>query len=103
MTLKDKVYRLTRRIPKGKVTTYGAIAKALRVGSARPIGNILHVNPFAPKVPCHRVVNAAGHLAANFGAPGKIATHAKLLRAEGVKVVNNRVDLKKYLWTPTTN
>src|SRR3972149_9463053 len=98
MTLNHKVYQLTKRIPKGKVTTYGAIAKVLKVGSARPIGNILHVNPFAPKVPCHRVVNSAGHLAANFGAPGKIATHAKLLRAEGVTVTNNRVNLKKYLW-----
>lgn len=100
MTLKDKVYQITSKIPKGKVTTYGAIAKALKVGSARPIGNILHVNPFAPKVPCHRVVDAAGRLAKNFGAKGKIATHAKLLRAEGVKVINNRVDLKKYLWIP---
>ena len=100
MTLKDKVYQLTSEIPKGKVTTYGTIAKTLHVGSARPIGNILHVNPFAPTVPCHRVVNSAGRLAANFGAPGKIATHAKRLRAEGVTVTNDRVDLKKYLWLP---
>ena|SRR3989338_4936011 len=100
MTLKDNVYQLTKRIPKGKVTTYGAIAKHLGVGSARPIGNILHVNPYAPTVPCHRVVSAAGRLAKNFGAPGKIVTHAKRLRAEGVKVINNRVDLKKYLWKP---
>lgn len=100
MTLKDRVYKLTSRIPKGKVTTYGAIAKKLGVGSARPIGNILHVNPYAPKVPCHRVVSSTGRLAKNFGAPGKIATHAKLLRAEGVTVTNNRVSLKKYLWTP---
>lgn len=100
MTLKDKVYQLTKRIPKGKVTTYGAIAKKLRVGSARPIGNILHINPFAPDVPCHRVVSSAGMLAKNFGAKGKIATHAKRLRAEGIKIVNNRVDLKKYLWLP---
>ena len=100
MSLNHKVYQLTKRIPKGKVTTYGAIAKHLGVGSARPIGNILHVNPYAPTVPCHRVVSAAGRLAKNFGAPGKIATHAKLLRAEGVTVTNNRVSLKKYLWTP---
>lgn len=100
MTLTAKVYQLTSRIPKGKVTTYGAIAKTLKVGSARPIGNILHVNPYAPKVPCHRVVNSQGMLAKNFGAKGKIVTHAKLLRAEGVKIVNNRVDLKKYLWKP---
>jgi O-6-methylguanine DNA methyltransferase len=100
MTLSDKVYQLTSRIPKGKVTTYGAIARSLGVGSARPIGNILHVNPMAPTVPCHRVVNSTGQLAKNFGAAGKMATHAKRLRAEGVTVINNQVDLKKYLWTP---
>lgn len=100
MTLKDKVYQLTSRIPKGKVTTYGTIAKKLKVDSARPIGNILHVNPFAPDVPCHRVVNSQGYLAKNFGAKGKIATQAKRLKEEGVKVVNNQVDLKKYLWKP---
>lgn len=98
MDLKTKAYQLVSKVPKGKVITYGAIAKAIGLGSARPIGNWLHANPNWPQVPCHRVVNSQGKLALNYGAKGKINTHAKRLISEGVQVVNNRVDLKKYLW-----
>ncbi|MCB1230344.1 MAG: MGMT family protein [Verrucomicrobiae bacterium] len=51
-----RVYEATRRIPKGKVTTYGRLGKALNCGSSQAIGQALRRNPFAPEVPCHRVV-----------------------------------------------
>ena len=99
MSLREKALKVVGRIPKGKVSTYGRIAKMAGVKSARPVGNWLHTHkqPITI-VPCHRVVNAQGGLAINFGAKGKIKTQAKRLRAEGVEVMNNKVDLEKYLW-----
>lgn len=99
MSLKDKALKIVGKIPKGKVSTYGRIAKMAGVGSARPVGNWLHTHkqPISV-VPCHRVVNSQGKLAKNFGAKGKIQTQKKRLASEGVEVKNYRVDLKKYLW-----
>jgi len=53
-----KVYELCKQIPKGKVSTYGSMAKALGCGAPRSVGQALRRNPFAPTVPCHRVVAA---------------------------------------------
>ena len=82
----ERVYSwLKNNVPKGSVTTYGAIAKGIdRPFSSRAIGNALHNNPFSPEVPCHRVVNAKGELSQHFGLPGGIHTQKKLLEAEGV-------------------
>ena len=99
MKLKDKALKMVGMIPKGRVSTYGRISKMAGVGSARPVGNWLHTHGQPIKiVPCHRVVNSQGKLASNFGAKGGIKTQAKRLKAEGVRVVNNRLDLDRYLW-----
>jgi len=95
----ERVYKIVGNIPKGKVSTYGRIAKKAGIDSARPVGNWLHNhNQPITVVPCHRVVNAQGKLAKNFGAKGGITTQARRLRKEGVEVKNFKVDLKKYLW-----
>lgn len=66
----QKVYRIVRKIPRGKVVTYGQVAAKLgKPKAARAIGNVLHVNPYKD-VPCHRVVNREGRLAINFGSGG---------------------------------
>jgi len=99
MSLRDKTLKFVGKIPKGKVATYGQIAKKAGVKSARPVGNWLHNHKMSiTVVPCHRVVNSNGKLAKNFGAKGGIKTQEKRLRAEGVEVKNYRVDLKKYQW-----
>lgn len=97
--MKDKALKIVGRIPKGKVSTYGRVAQMAGVLSARPVGNWLHTHkqPITI-VPCHRVVNFKGELAKNFGAKGKIKTQAKRLKVEGVRVIDNKVDLNKYLW-----
>ena len=93
-----RVYEMTKKIPKGKVSTYGDIAKALgNKGFARAVGNALHKNPFEGIVPCHRVVNSKGEMAKNFGFGGPFLQR-KLLEQEGVEVINFQVDLKKYLF-----
>ncbi|MEK9144765.1 MAG: MGMT family protein [Elusimicrobiota bacterium] len=78
-----KVWRACAEIPKGQVRTYGWIAR--RIGSpkaARAVGQALGKNPFAPVVPCHRVVGADGSLT-GFSAKGGLAAKRRLLVAEG--------------------
>ncbi len=95
--LDQKVYEALTRIPKGKVTTYGQVAKACGIKNPRQVGRILHINPRPDLYPCHRVVRADGKLAVNFGFQG-LSGHTQRLTAEGVEVHNGKVDLKKYLW-----
>lgn len=78
----EKVYAIVRTIPKGKVTTYGAIGKKLSM-SPRTIGQALHANPYEGDVPCHRVVNRDGRIAPNF-AFGGLDIQRKLLESEGI-------------------
>jgi methylated-DNA-protein-cysteine methyltransferase-like protein len=90
----EKVYRLVKQISKGKVATYGQIAKALKTRDARKVGWALHSNK-SVNVPCHRVVNRKGALANNFGFGG-LKEQARRLKAEGVRLKDKKVDLKKY-------
>ncbi len=77
------VWKATARIPKGEVRTYGWIAKHIRrPGAARAVGQALAKNPFAPTVPCHRVIGSGGRLT-GFSAPGGIKAKRRLLEAEG--------------------
>ena len=92
----QQVYNLTARIPKGKISTYGGIARALRKpGSGRAIGNALNQNPYAPQVPCHRVIRSNGEVGGFArGTNKKIA----MLRKEGITIKRNKIDLTKYLY-----
>ena len=91
-----RIYEAVKKIPKGKVATYGQVAElAGNPKMARAVGNALHKNPDPEHIPCFRVVNAKGELAGEF-AFGKADAQAKLLRADGVEVVDGKVDLAKY-------
>lgn len=90
MTFNERVWALTARIPKGKVTTYGDIARALNSNGSRAVGNALNRNPYAPAVPCHRVVGSAGALT---GFAGGLPKKQRMLRAEGVPFVGAKVDV----------
>ena len=83
-----RVYDLARTIPPGETLTYGAIAKALgeEPMRARDVGAALSRNPFAPIVPCHRVVAANGQLG-GYSAPGGTASKRRLLELEGAAIV----------------
>jgi methylated-DNA-[protein]-cysteine S-methyltransferase len=84
-----RVYELCKKVPKGKVTTYKAIAKKMGTKAYRAVGTALNKNPFAPKVPCHRVVNSSG-FAGQFakGIDAKIG----FLRKEGIKIKNKKIE-----------
>lgn len=103
MRFADKVYALCKRVPRGKVTTYKEIGKA--IGSKgmvyRAVGAALKHNPHAPIVPCHRVVASDGSLGGFHGQTRGpfIAKKIKLLKKEGVLVKNGRiVDFEKKLF-----
>ena len=98
MSFFDEVYKVVKQVPKGKVTTYGEIARALGTKDARKVGWALHVNS-DPKTPCHRVVNKEGKLAANFAFDGE-AEQKRRLESEGVVFEQNKVDLEEHLWLP---
>lgn len=93
MNFNQKVWALTARIPKGQVTTYAAIARALDSKAYRAVGQALHNNPYAPKVPCHRVVGSDGKLT---GFAHGLAQKEAMLMREGVPVSNGKVPLKTF-------
>lgn len=96
--LSKKVYEYLTTIPKGKVVTYKQIAESIgNKGLARVVGNILHKNPNEDKYPCYKVINSKGELAENFVFGGKEKQRRKL-EEEGIKVLNNKVDLNEYQW-----
>jgi methylated-DNA-[protein]-cysteine S-methyltransferase len=81
-----QVFEAARAVPAGKTATYGELAHALgKPGAARAIGQALGRNPFLVAVPCHRIVAAQGK-SGGFSAPGGLATKARLLAAEGVRL-----------------
>ena len=97
-TYYDLVYQVTRRIPKGRVSTYGAIADFLALGSARMVGWALNRN--LAEVPAHRVVNRKGELSGrvHFSPPSKMQL---LLEQEGVIIKDDKVqNFKKVFWHP---
>ncbi len=89
----ERCYKVLRKVPKGKVTTYKEIVKALNSKAYRAVGTAMNKNPYAPEVACHRVINSDGSVGGfASGQKNKI----KMLRAEGIEIKNNKVDLKKY-------
>ena len=95
---KEKIYSYLRSIPKGKVVTYGQIAKTLNIKSSRLVGQILHRNPDPDGTPCFRVVFADGRLSPAFGAGG-LSEHRRRLQEDGIEVVADKVSLVKYRWS----
>jgi methylated-DNA-[protein]-cysteine S-methyltransferase len=101
MNFDERVWKLMEKIPRGKVTTYGQIAKKLNTKAYRAVGNACRKNPYAPRIPCHRVVRSDGTIG-GFGGKtsGKsVAAKTQLLREEDVEVRNGRVvDFERVLF-----
>ncbi|MBI5614205.1 MGMT family protein [Candidatus Gottesmanbacteria bacterium] len=91
--LAKKVYSLLDTVPRGKVTTYKALAHGAGTKAYRAIGQIMKYNPNAPETPCHRVVATNGTLGGYMGKTDKQTLQKKidLLKKEGVEVKNNRI------------
>jgi methylated-DNA-[protein]-cysteine S-methyltransferase len=99
----ERVYELLRRIPRGKVTTYGGLAEALGIAAPRAVGQALRRNPFAPEVPCHRVIRSdltIGGFSGQTAGP-KLAKKRKLLKAEGVTFdTGGKLADEERVWRP---
>jgi methylated-DNA-[protein]-cysteine S-methyltransferase len=93
MSFNQKVWAITARVPEGHVTTYAQIARALGSKGYRAVGNALNKNPYAPQVPCHRVVGANGALT---GFAGGLAKKTEMLAAEGITVKNGRAQVESF-------
>jgi len=93
----DPVYKVVKQIPRGRVTTYGALAKALRLrGGARTAGRAMAATPSGQGIPWHRVVGEGGKLLI----PEPYASlQRKMLQSEGIPILEFRVDLKTHLWS----
>ncbi len=89
-------YEVVKKIPAGKVASYGFVSRAAgHKGKARQVGWALHVNPEPGVIPCHRVVKIDGSLSEGF-AFGGINVQELMLIREGVAVKDGKVDMKKY-------
>ncbi len=94
----DSVYRFVQQIPRGRVLTYGALAKALRLpGGARSAGRAMAATPSGKGIPWHRVLGERGKILIR---EPYASLQRKLLESEGVTIVDSRVDLKRHLWNP---
>lgn len=89
----EKAYDMLRQVPAGRVTTYGALAKAIgKPRASRLMGAIMRGNPQAPAVPCHRVVKSDGSIGGYSGSsPENITRKIEMLRSEGVEVREGKV------------
>src|SRR4030081_1860004 len=94
----DPVYQLVQQIPRGRVLTYGALARALRLpGGARTAGRAMGATPRGQGIPWHRVLGANGKILIR---EPYASLQKKLLESEGIPVVESKVSLKQHLWTP---
>ena len=79
-----KVWKYLKKIPKGQIRTYSDVAKAInKPKSVRAVANAVGKNPYAPKIPCHRVIRSDGSLG-GYSGKGGINTKRKLLKSEGI-------------------
>lgn len=93
----DPVYRLVKKIPRGRVTTYGALAKVLRLrGGARAAGHAMAACPSSRGIPWHRVIGAGGRLLIR---EPHSSLQQRLLETEGINIDGKCVNMKKYAWS----
>ena len=99
MKFSEKCYALLKKVPRGKLTTYKEIAKALKSRAYRVVGRAMKNNPYAPDVPCHRVICSDGRIGGYMGKKRKnILEKINLLESEGVEIRDNKINLARYLY-----
>lgn len=91
----EKIYDFLKKVPKGKVTTYKALAQALDTKAYRAVGQAMRCNPYAPQVPCHRVVKSNGNIGGFSGSMNpsskEVKRKIKMLRKEGIEVKDSKI------------
>ena len=101
VTTYERIYRAVRRVPRGRVATYGQIAEIAKASGARQVGYALHALPDGHDLPWHRIINARGMISLDSGLGGGALQRA-LLEAERVVFdEKGRVDLRRFQWKRT--
>ncbi|MCK5023357.1 MAG: MGMT family protein [Candidatus Aenigmarchaeota archaeon] len=95
--MKNKVYYLLKKVPRGKITTYNELAKATGL-HPRTIGIVMSKNTDPVKIPCYKVIKSDGTLG-GYSAEDGIKKKIELLKKDGIIIKNNKIDLKKHLYT----
>ena len=93
--LSEKVFKLLKEIPKGKVTTYKELTKKAGLKNPRQVGRIIHTNNQPEFYPCHRVVRSDGTLAEGYKYGGQDGQKKRLI-GEGVKFSGNKINLTQF-------
>ena len=97
----DRCYSFLRKVPKGRITTYKEIAKALKTRAYQAVGNAMRNNPYAPEVPCHRVVKSDGSIGGFRGKKSgeSVSEKINMLKKEGIEFKGRKVkDFEKKLF-----
>ena len=95
--IRDEVFKIVSKVPKGKVITYKIVAEKAGT-SPRAVGSIMRSNPNPIKIPCHRVVMSNGKIGGYSGSNTRnIKKKIRLLRSEGVEIKGGRIDLSKII------
>ena len=97
---REALYLVLAQVPAGKVVSYGELAQLAGLGrAARWVGRTLGQLPDGTTLPWHRVIAAGGHLSLSAGSPAGAEQRARL-RAEGINILNERVDMRRHGWRP---
>ncbi len=96
ISFNERCYEKLQKVPKGKITTYKDLAHAVKTRAYRAVGTAMNNNPYAPQVPCHRVINASGFVGGfAHGTNKKI----RMLKKEGIEIKNGKVvNMQRYLY-----
>ncbi len=95
MDFNQKIYNLLLKIPKGKVSSYKALAEKLNSKAYRSVGNALNKNKHPNTYPCYKIINSSGKLG---GYSKGLKLKIKKLKADGIKINSNKIDLSKYIY-----
>lgn len=98
VTAYDRIYRVVRRVPRGRVATYGQIAEIAKASGPRQVGYALHALPEGHDLPWHRIINAQGMISLDSGIGGAGLQRALLETEKVVFDEKGHIDLKRYQW-----
>jgi len=95
MGLKEEIYANLRKVPHGKVVTYGILGNSVGINAPRFVGTCMKTNPDPDKTPCYKVVKSSGEVG-GYSSVGGVNEKIKKLEMDGIEVIDGKVDLVKY-------
>jgi methylated-DNA-[protein]-cysteine S-methyltransferase len=93
----EKVYAALKKVPKGKITTYKELAKAVRSKAYRAVGTVMKTNDDISHIHCYRVIRSDGSVG-EYSAPRGTSRKAALLKADGIEIRDGKIDMRRYVY-----